>query len=292
MPPLQSSSFDDHEESVASLDSTVEHHPLHAMVGDVGMALFAPLHLLPDDQRPNDKIRAPTTLSKSLPEQTVSLCPEDWSRSSAPLLLDEAMRRQIQAGLPHRLRGCCYWDRCYATSRDGDAWVALLQKCRPYAHSIVVVRTTEGYLLGGYASETWGAATHRNQAFYGSGQSFLFASHPCDDDVRDEPLTLYHWTGENDYHQVCQEGVLAMGGGGEFGWVVSEHFTRGVTGPCLTYRNPILVPNPCGTFEVEALELYGIVPTIQSFLSSLCSLSALPLSSNDYVAKADHEKRG
>jgi hypothetical protein len=276
------------------------------MVGDLGMALFAPLYLgecfsnsspqfcghlrLPSGEEKSTGTATITTTSYSEDsDDDETLVPEELeSLRHCQRLLSRRDRRRIRDSLPHRLRSC-QWERCYATGRDGDSFCTMRCKCRDAQHSILVLRTTEGHVLGGYASEPWGsiptftgAVVNGSNSYYGTGQSFLFASHPLggNDHGTTEPvLTIYPWSGDNDYHQVCHvdAGRLAMGGGGEFGWIVSEDFTRGVTGSCRTYHNPPLIPNGNTTFDVEALEIYGIVPIVWSLLgSSQRSSTSLP----------------
>jgi TLD len=150
-------------------------------------------------------------------------------------------------------------------------------------------------------------------AYYGSsgGVSFLFCSHPgpttgccgsssssSSSSTIPEPdtskeLQIYKWTGSNDYCQICNvdQAKLAMGGHGDFGLIVEDNFWHGQTGHCSTYNNPPLIPatnsdnennddlnnssssGGDGFFEVEAFEIYGLVPYIQSFVPTPTSAS-------------------
>jgi TLD len=107
----------------------------------------------------------------------------------------------------------------------------------------------------------------------------------CTSKNKKKELQIYKWTGYNDYCQICnvEEAKLAMGGHGDFGLIVEDNFWHGQTGHCSTYNNPPLIPNNNnsnsnendndnsddlndGFFEVEAFEIYGLVPYIQSFV--------------------------
>ena len=79
-------------------------------------------------------------------------------------------------------------------------------------------------------------------------------------DERDAGIYVFPWTGNNTYSQVCNAQLekLAMGGGGSFGFIVQENFSKGSTGPCSTFNNPRLIRDPSGCFEIVDLEVYGL----------------------------------
>ena len=115
----------------------------------------------------------------------------------------------------------------------------------------------------------------RSNTYFGTGQSFLFASHPHgvssnNSNNPSEPLHLYRWTGSNDFCQICdpEEGRLGMGGGCDFGFLVQDDLQRGRTGPCGTFGNPALVPDD-EYFEIAELEIYGLRPFGESVGSSV-----------------------
>jgi hypothetical protein len=138
-----------------------------------------------------------------------------------------------------------------------------------FRYTVLVIQTTRGEVLGGFATANWNDKRHN--VYYGNGQSFLFASHPenspesvlvdgqaSTSDVGS--LAVYPWSGENDYCQICDpdQNRIAMGGEGEFGLIVRDNFGFGETGTSRTYRNPPLVAGR--HFEISAFEVYGIVP--------------------------------
>jgi hypothetical protein len=138
-----------------------------------------------------------------------------------------------------------------------------------------VVRSVTGEILGGFASEKWRIQDekgHNRHAYYGTGQSFVFCSHPdCTDSSEEHPagnsssdtLHVYKWTGENDYCQICdyEKRVLCMGGVGDFGWIVSDDFTLCQTGACGTFGNPPLMKPD--TFDIADFEIYGLAPVFR-----------------------------
>mmetsp|Transcript_3615 Transcript_3615/g.5483 ORF Transcript_3615/g.5483 Transcript_3615/m.5483 type:complete len:373 (+) Transcript_3615:22-1140(+) len=188
-----------------------------------------------------------------------------------PILTEPMMQQLSDRGLPLTAK-LMKWSRVYSITRDGDNFQTMIQNCASYYHTVVVIKTTTGDILGGYADSPW-KKQHGYQSgtsFYGSGQAFLFATNPVveADDVRDNQgqdtssspyVHIYHWTGENSYCQVCDEegGRIAMGGGGSFGLLVQDNFIIGSSGRCSTFGNPPLTSEGDG-FDVLEMEVYGL----------------------------------
>lgn len=239
-------------------------------------------------------------------DEPVSLVEEDADvLRSSPRLLNEFQMRQIRDEGLHSTAQIMRWHRSYSLSRDGDSFRTMMEKCGGYRHTIIVCRTSDGDILGGYADEAWKLGGINS--FFGGGRAFLFATRPdfsdkdtewidiksgngrskqtnvaskgrskdtnvdyrgsnvnepegqadCEDDPR---IYIFPWTGTNTYSQVCsvESEKLAMGGGGSFGFIVQEHFSKGSTGPCATFNNPRLIRDPSGCFEIVDLEVYGL----------------------------------
>jgi hypothetical protein len=192
-----------------------------------------------------------------------------------PHILSAAMMQQLHDALPWSQQ-MCRWERCFAIGRDGDSFCTFLERCAQYQRTFVVIKTVECHVLGGYATMPWKKRDHRT--YFGTGQSFLFASHPdLDNDMVQKdpakPLQLYRWTGSNDFVQISdpETSRVGMGGGANnFGFLIQDNFWRGRTGPCGTFGNPSLVPHS-DYFEIDALEVYGLRPYGES-LSSIGSL--------------------
>ncbi len=195
---------------------------------------------------------------------------EESLEDHCPRILTKDMMQQLHSCLPESLQ-MNSWHRCFALGRDGDSFIKLLDSCSAFTYTLLVIRTVEGHVLGGFASQPWQAASDRSTkpgAYYGTGQSFLFASCPeegisgLDAEARTTfsgtPLQIFSWTGSNDYCQICDthRQMICMGGGGDFGWILRDHLTRGQTGRCRTFGNPPLVPG--GSFDVADVEVYGL----------------------------------
>jgi hypothetical protein len=219
----------------------------------------------------------------------VNLDPEPASALAAcPRILTANMIHQLMVeALPMSLK-TTRWDRIYALGRDGDDFYTMTRHCANFKDTIIVAVTSQGHILGGYAAAPWikQEGHDMSRSFYGNGESFLFASHPAEEqqepkdvpepekqetEATSEPekknehnatrenLHIYKWTGSNTYSQVCDvdDGQLAMGGGGAFGLIIEDNFSRGTTGRCSTFGNPPLVPTPRGIFEIVDFEVYG-----------------------------------
>jgi hypothetical protein len=211
----------------------------------------------------------------------VDIEPESASSlRTCPRLLTESMIQQLHDSLPDALQ-MNKWERCFAIGRDGDSFLTFTTHCAPYQHTLIAIKTVSGHILGGFATESWAVrgGHKKGHSYYGTGQSFLFADHPAvlpgyDADLDPaKELSLYSWSGDNNYCQICNvdQQKLAMGGVGDFGLIVQENFNRGQTGRCQTYNNPPLTPDLAGQFEIENFEVYGLAPLFQPVTPSDCS---------------------
>jgi len=172
----------------------------------------------------------------------------------------------------------------------------------------------------------------KSTSFFGSGRSFVFSSNPdMDIDARHnheskfwrqtpqhnqkhnatcstssntnahapaqykDALYIFHWTGENNYNQICDvdRGTFGMGGGGSkssFGWFVQDNFTIGSTGICDTFSNPPLTKRRRdGLFEIVDMDVYGFQSMALS--SSLASLMSSPSSSSSLLSQYSQVKK-
>jgi hypothetical protein len=277
---------------------------LREVVGDYGLALFSPLDekaLWSTSKRSLEEDRevlSETLSNSALIEDSdshetphfddddyffnhevipVQIAPEDNPEDliSSPRIMTESMFQQISdEALPHNLR-MYEWERVFCISRDGDAFFTMLEMCNTFKHTLIVIKTTTGNILGGFASETWkdqDGYDYRN-SFYGTGICFLFSDFPSNSDP-DKKLSFYPWTGVNNYCQICDvdRGKIAMGGGeGDFGLIIDDAFQRGSTGRCSTFNNPTLVPSIGGSFDILEFEVYGLLPLLPALSKSSSS---------------------
>ena len=200
----------------------------------------------------------------------VQIEPEDEvTLDYAPRLLSESMFHElVNDAIPRNLR-MYKWKRIFTIARDGDAFITMIEKCSMYKHTLVVIKTTKGHTIGGFASEPWKNQDgfDKRHSYFGTGVCFLFTDHIPDNDNanKNKQVMTYKWSGMNDYCQICDvdRRKIAMGGGeGDFGLIVEDSFLRGSSGHCATFNNPPLIPGIDGTFDILGFEVYGLLPLI------------------------------
>lgn len=293
--------------------STLTVDSIGGIANDWEMALFAPLAHeqstvfgrvveIPHHQHSSDKATvlpaSPSSNPILMSHSDVLDCDQRWEEDfppvqleledplsllSCPRILSQATFQYLQDhGIPETLRGN-RWERCFAIGRDGDSFVSFLDKCAPFRHTLLVIQTSEGEILGGFVTQTWQGQEGygKRNSYYGTGQSFVFSCRGNPETTqtttgRAPETQIFKWTGLNDYCQICdvEKAQIAMGGGGNnFGIVVEDCFSRGQTGFCETYGNPPLTSH--GFFQVAAMEVYGLVPFFNSFNSSSSTMSSI-----------------
>ena len=235
-------------------------------LGEMGVALFAPIEgafcesrdELDADDEPGPK-RMLTVRSEAAVDCDadhaddfirVHVVPDD---DTVPRLLSEGVMKELVKAMPYTLRGRS-WTRLFSITRDGDSFGTFLNCVERSECTVVVIQTTRGEIIGGFADATW-ECRGVDGNFFGAGTSFLFSlvrSQPHSD-----PVQIYRWQGVNDYSQVCRQGCIGMGGGGgSFGLFLQDDFTKGSSGACETYGNPgPLTSSPC--FDILNFEVYG-----------------------------------
>lgn len=208
---------------------------------------------------------------KIVPEQPHTL------KSSPHILTQSMMKKIAERAFPASLL-FAYWKRVYSLCRDGDSFETMLRLCSKNDKTLLVIKTTTGDILGGFADNTWEIQHFHRQGggFYGGGQAVLFSIVGGADDSgeEEENVVAYRWTGANRYIQLCDgdKKMLAMGGGGKegtFGLCVQDDFRIGSTGRCDTFNNLPLI-SQSGTsgaqdhvyFDILDVEVWGFVSGI------------------------------
>ena len=226
-----------------------------------------------DVENDDDNSVDTSNLSDVLKE--VILTPEDPSelKTCPHILTQELMYDISQKGLPSTCQSRT-WKRLYSLSRDGDSFDIFLDRVKDHKATLIVIRTSNDMILGGFADSTWERQKgFDGRTFFGGGQSFLFSVKskydlndtneykseeeylgPSNDvaqvnDIEVEAgadrLNIYKWTGANGYNQLLcyNNSRIAMGGGGEsgaFGLCIENYFCKGSSGACDTFGNPPL----------------------------------------------------
>lgn len=242
----------------------------------------------------------------------------------------------VEQALPKTLRGY-NWKLLYASQQHGSNFGTFFARCASDSQTLLFVENSQGAIFGFFATAAYKPSTE----YYGTGECFLFALQPPndelellttafggddrvpvvrplasqrhrsseddddmdvdswpkdpedDDDEDDSPavvtttstipkptrhsvrgavvdvvrsedpetmftkprLQTYPWTGENSYFMMCTDHSVAMGGGGEWGLFLDDHFARGATGRSDTYGNKPLCQQT--EFDIVNLEVWG-----------------------------------
>mmetsp|Transcript_28285 Transcript_28285/g.32529 ORF Transcript_28285/g.32529 Transcript_28285/m.32529 type:complete len:548 (-) Transcript_28285:128-1771(-) len=216
---------------------------------------------------------------------SVSILPESLSimEDSPHLLSESAMEYLNNFGFPVCIK-MRQWNRIYCLRRDGDCFQTMQRCVQNYMYTLLVVKTYQGSVFGGFADRRWNIKACVGNRFYGSGEAFLFRvkkkehkdtsnvlpkSQGClntdaiiapkvgDDN---ESVLIYKWTGDNNFCQMfdADQGIVAMGGGGSdgsFGLCLEDSFFRGTTGKCATFGNEPLADEK--EFKILDFEVFG-----------------------------------
>lgn len=233
-------------------------------MGDMGIALFDPLNY-DDEQRDGidtsnkeeDDIIIPClnnhyVCNNSIDMHDVKVLPY---HDDIPSLLSHDTMKSLVHSLPRTLQSRV-WVRLYSCLKDGDSFPAFLHHVRGHTCTLLVIETSKGNVLGGFADSPWEQGTlTMDGCFFGTGQSFLYSV------KEDESVQSHHWTALNEYSQFCRTGCVGMGGGGKngtFGLYLHDQFTRGSSGPCETFGTHLPL---CSQehFEIVEFQVYGFV---------------------------------
>eukprot|EP01122_Echinamoeba_exundans_P013067 TRINITY_DN5639_c0_g2_i1.p1 TRINITY_DN5639_c0_g2~~TRINITY_DN5639_c0_g2_i1.p1 ORF type:complete len:723 (-),score=94.45 TRINITY_DN5639_c0_g2_i1:3-2171(-) len=162
------------------------------------------------------------------------------------ILQTPEIQRKLASILPTRYRNC-EWQLLYSTARHGVSLNTFYMKTRNRGPSVMIVEDTEGYVFGGFVSESW----EPRKGFYGTGESLLFSLFPA--------FNVYPWSGLNDYFMFAREDQLAIGGGGgKFGLWLDSEFLQGASAPCDTFLNSCLASQEY--FQCSVMECWGFEP--------------------------------
>ncbi|ANM68644.1 TLD-domain containing nucleolar protein [Arabidopsis thaliana] len=176
------------------------------------------------------------------------------SVSSDRLLLKKEYAWHIGGALPHH--ELVEWKLLYHSSVHGQSFNTFLGHTSNtgMSASVLIIKDTEGYVYGGYASQPW----ERYSDFYGDMKSFLFQLNP--------KAAIYRPTGANTNIQWCATNFTSenipngIGFGGKinhFGLFISASFDQGQTFECTTFGSPSL--SKTSRIQPEVIECWGIV---------------------------------
>ncbi len=180
----------------------------------------------------------------------------------------------LPPGLTHRP-----WKRIYSLLRDGDSFVAFQKsltdwcKCQGQQSSLLVVKTAEGHIIGGYADVPLVNLTSSLSTVGGAGRSCLFKfSKTAIEDYGQAPHSMVEVYGKHcttTSKKIVFDAyrrIIAFGGGENsdclsddegFGLSLEDGFARGTTARCAAFDNEPLVSDRGGVFDVVDVEVWG-----------------------------------
>ncbi|XP_051578251.1 nuclear receptor coactivator 7 [Myxocyprinus asiaticus] len=158
------------------------------------------------------------------------------------VILDAQQVKEISRELPPRTIGH-KWQLSYSTDKHGASLKTLYRKlCTTDSPVLILIKDYNKQVFGTFLSHP----LHPSDAFYGTGETFLFLSHPR--------FKCFRWTGENSFFIKGDLDSFAIGGGsGHFGLWVDERLYFGRSNPCFTFNNCSLSEtNDFTILELEA----------------------------------------
>uniref|UniRef100_A0A8C4R741 MTOR-associated protein MEAK7 n=1 Tax=Eptatretus burgeri TaxID=7764 RepID=A0A8C4R741_EPTBU len=167
-------------------------------------------------------------------------------------LLDLPSVLWLSSHLPSELRK--KWRLLFSSALHGQSFSGLCSKIVAEGPSLLLVRDTDGYVFGGFASCSW----ELKPQFQGNNLCFLFSLDPV--------LNVYTCTGYNDHYMYLTHGQqtipngLGMGGQhGYFGLWLDCDYGKGhsrAKPSCTTYGSPQLSAHE--DFNVACLEVWAL----------------------------------
>ncbi|OAY84894.1 TLD domain-containing protein 1 [Ananas comosus] len=146
------------------------------------------------------------------------------------------------------------WKLLYHSALNGLSFNTFLGNiARGDGPTVLIIKDTEGFIYGGYASQQW----ERHSDFYGDMKSFLFQLYP--------QASIFRPTGANNNLQWCAVNFSSdsipngIGFGGQpnhFGLFVSGNFDQGHTFSCTTFNSPCL--SKTSNIRPEVIECWGV----------------------------------
>ncbi|CAL1575182.1 unnamed protein product [Knipowitschia caucasica] len=158
-------------------------------------------------------------------------------------ILEASHVKELCKELPARTVGH-NWKLIYSTSLHGSSLKCLYRKVSASdSPALVVIKDALDEVFGAFLSHP----LRPSEAFYGTGETFLFMLHPR--------MKCFRWTGENSFFIKGDLDSFAIGGGsGHFGLWVDENLLLGRSSPCFTFNNCCL--SETDDFRIIELEVW------------------------------------
>ncbi|XP_077414971.1 oxidation resistance protein 1 isoform X2 [Vanacampus margaritifer] len=158
-------------------------------------------------------------------------------------VLEASHVRELCKELPPKTVGYT-WQLAYSTSHHGASLKTLYRKLSATdSPALLVIKDALDEVFGAFLSHP----LRLSEAFYGTGETFLFMLHPR--------FKCFRWTGENSFFIKGDLDSFAIGGGsGHFGLWVDENLYLGRSSPCYTFNNCCL--SETADFRIMELEVW------------------------------------
>ncbi|CAF0933505.1 unnamed protein product [Adineta steineri] len=177
--------------------------------------------------------------------QSIFITPQHLTRIPKTSVLDHQQFVTLWNWLPVRL-SLTQPHLVFTTQEHGFRLQTLLDKINEIEYSILIIKTTNGEIFGGFCAGLW--SDRHNKTYFGFGESFLFTLLP--------KQTRYSWVGQqqdsdNRQHQLKRELFLfvnnekiIIGGGNGDGLCIDASLCEGRTAHCETFNNEPLCSSP------------------------------------------------
>jgi len=112
----------------------------------------------------------------------------DSLHSSPPILSPFMVDAIAEDGLPWSMQDT-QWDRLFASDRDGASFATFLRRVRGHDQTIIVAKTSDGRIVGGYATDAW-SGRKKQSACSQQGKAnhaFLFVVEPAPKNSVNQP---------------------------------------------------------------------------------------------------------
>ncbi|XP_057438872.1 uncharacterized protein LOC130730787 isoform X2 [Lotus japonicus] len=199
--------------------------------------LLGSLLLPPDSGRPGSQI--PKLLTSKGVDSNITLLREEYAWHIGGALSQQELED---------------WKILYHSAVNGLSFNTFLGNISSHeGPTVLIIKDTEGYIYGGYASQPW----ERHAEFYGDMKSYLFQLYP--------KASIFRPTGANNNLQWCAANFSSedipngIGFGGRvhhFGLFISANFDQGHTFSCSTFGSPCLTKT--NRILPEVIECWGV----------------------------------
>ena len=185
-------------------------------------------------------------------------------REGTPDVLTVELADQLRSYMPALTRLPRSWTLLYSIDQHGISLNTLYSRCEPKPPNtpgvakgaLVAVKDANDALFGIWVED----GLRLSKGYYGSGESFMWRYE------KNKDLTVYKWTGLNEYVALCEPDSISFGGGdGHYGLYIDSSLLDGSSAPCPTFGNDTLCSRGSRrgvsvAFDIVGLEVWGVGP--------------------------------